>query len=530
MSTAQRAAIIAVAKNEGVYLHEWIAYHKILGFDDILLYDNESTDGGSELLDELQEQGMVTRVPWSVPPDVPPQTSGYRDGLARLGEDYGWIAFIDLDEFFVLPRHETIHDFLDEFGGDNAIGVNWKNFGSSGEEHYRPDPVIDRFRRCSEPGYGRNLRVKALGPTKYLNPPASSVHKPKLKPPARFLDISGQKIENGRSGRVHHDTIRLNHYYTKSLEEWRWKQARGRGGKPAALADRKHWYPDFEDRDRNEAVESDIVKRLPELQELMKKTRPRTQPSLPPESRPEQPEAGAEASSQAVPLARPQQSAYSPSDEGEQERVIAPVHIDDDQAAELAQQALPALQQLGWIASRRRKRPVDADFNPIPWYTYPAIAFVTDRVRPDMNVFEFGSGLSTLWWAGHAASVTSVEHDEGWFGQMQGRVPGNVHLHHVELEADGDYCRTAARVDTGPFDVIVIDGRDRVNCALNGVEALSDRGVIIWDNADRGKYRPGFDYLAEQGFRRVPFIGMGPRLARVWETAVLYRDGNCFGL
>ena len=112
-----RAAIIAVAKNEGVYLHEWIAYHKVIGFDDVLVYDNDSTDGSSEMLAELAGHGLVTPIPWHVEPDVAPQTSAYRDGLERLGEDYGWVAFIDLDEFIVIPRHDTIGDFLAEFGG-----------------------------------------------------------------------------------------------------------------------------------------------------------------------------------------------------------------------------------------------------------------------------------------------------------------------------------------------------------------------------------------------------------------------------
>jgi hypothetical protein len=126
-------------------------------------------------------------------------------------------------------------------------------------------------------------------------------------------------------------------------------------------------------------------------------------------------------------------------------------------------------------------------------------------------------------------TVVAVEHDPQWAVRMAAQVPENVTFLQVPLEADGEYCRTALRT-RDKFHVIVIDGRDRVNCALNGVEALSDRGVIIWDNADRGKYRPGFEFLAEKGFRRVPFIGMGPRLARVWETAIFYRDGNCMGL
>ena len=60
--------MVAIAKDEGVYLHEWIAYHRLVGFDEVLVYDHESTDGSTELLAELAGRGMVTPVPWSVAP------------------------------------------------------------------------------------------------------------------------------------------------------------------------------------------------------------------------------------------------------------------------------------------------------------------------------------------------------------------------------------------------------------------------------------------------------------------------------
>jgi hypothetical protein len=204
--------------------------------------------------------------------------------LERLGPDFGWVAFIDLDEFVVLPRHESIHDFIDEFATMDAIGINWKNFGSSGHERYDPAPVIERFQRCSARGYGRNNKVKPFARTSVITRPGRP-HTPKLQAPAKYLDITGEKIRGGRTRVVHHDTIRLNHYYTKSQEEWTWKAARGRGGKPASLPERKHWYPEFEPRDRNEDVEVDIVKRLPALRGLMDETRPTVSVDLPPKRR-----------------------------------------------------------------------------------------------------------------------------------------------------------------------------------------------------------------------------------------------------
>jgi Glycosyltransferase family 92 len=283
-SRTGRAALFGIGKNEGVYLHEWIAYHHLLGFNEILFYDNDSTDGSAELLSELSGYGLVTAIRWHVDPDVSPQMAAYRHGLERLGDEYGWVAFVDLDEFLVLPQHETIHDFLADFGGQDALGINWKNFGSSGHRHYSPGLVIDRFRGCSTLDFGRNRRVKPFVSTSVIARPG--IHTPKLIKPAQYVDITGERIRDGRSLAVHHDVIRLNHYYTKSLEEWRWKLARGRGGKPEARPDRKHWYPDFEGRDRNEDVETDIVRRLPQLRELIRRTPTGVEVSLPPDSYP----------------------------------------------------------------------------------------------------------------------------------------------------------------------------------------------------------------------------------------------------
>lgn len=183
----------------------------------------------------------------------------------------------------------------------------------------------------------------------------------------------------------------------------------------------------------------------------------------------------------------------------------------------------------GWCRSVRENLAVDAAGQPLPWFTYPAIAFLSPRVRPAMRVFEFGAGASTLWWAKRVREVVACEHYASWVEKLRAEAPGNVTLRHVELESDGDYCRTAARCGER-FDVIVIDGRDRVNCALHSVEALSDAGVIIWDNADRAKYQRGYDFLTERGFRRIDFTGLGPIMCEPWTTAVFYRDGNCLGI
>jgi len=146
-----------------------------------------------------------------------------------------------------------------------------------------------------------------------------------------------------------------------------------------------------------------------------------------------------------------------------------------------------------------------------------------------MDVFEFGSGNSTLWWAERVASVMSVEHDPHWAEQIAARIPENVTLHHVPLEEDGDYCRTTSRT-RHKFHVIVIDGRDRVNCARHCLHALRDDGVVIWDDSQRSRYRSGYRFLGRRHFKQLTFSGLGPMAPAPWETSVFYRAGNCFDL
>jgi predicted O-methyltransferase YrrM len=204
--------------------------------------------------------------------------------------------------------------------------------------------------------------------------------------------------------------------------------------------------------------------------------------------------------------------------------------LDADDKRELAQEAMPALEQLGWIASRKAKRPVDANLRLIPSYSYPAISFVAERVRPEMRVFDFGSGFSTLWWAEHASVVTSVENHRERAEEMSRRLPDNAHVTYVPFERGGPYCRSAVTTVGGPYHVIVIDGRDRVNCARHCLQALRDDGVIVWDDTERAKYARGCDYLRDHGFRRLPFHGFAPRMARLKETSVFYRPDNCFDI
>ena len=43
--------------------------------------------------------------------------------------------------------------------------------------------------------------------------------------------------------------------------------------------------------------------------------------------------------------------------------------------------------------------PIDKNSNPLPWVTYGFIDFISERLNKSIDVFEYGSGNSTLWYA-----------------------------------------------------------------------------------------------------------------------------------
>ncbi len=185
------------------------------------------------------------------------------------------------------------------------------------------------------------------------------------------------------------------------------------------------------------------------------------------------------------------------------------------------------LETTGWIRSRCDKAAVDGSGKPVPWWTYPSVQFISPRISRGMRVFEYGSGASTLWWAARVTTVVACEYDAAWYKRMCAVIPQNVELVHASEKEN--YARQI--LGSGElFDVVTIDGEERVECARVCVRALKPDGIIVWDNSDRSKYQEGFDFLAGLKFRRLDFRGLGPINVNAWSTSIFYRTENCLGI
>lgn len=242
--------ICAIAKNEARYLMEWISYHRAIGIENIVIYDNDSTDESPQMLEKLERHGLVRRIPWLTVENRSPQFTAYADFISRSKEQNTFIAFIDLDEFITIDDADDIDSYLAQNNlldpAIGAIAVNQRVFGSSHLKSYAPAPVIERFTLKAEEGYTENRWFKSLARPNSVE--MLNCHCMKLVS-GRYVDARGRTLDAdviaaGQTPAIS-DGLRINHYIIKSLEEYRWKQQRG-GCAEVTPADRmKRYSEDF---------------------------------------------------------------------------------------------------------------------------------------------------------------------------------------------------------------------------------------------------------------------------------------------
>lgn len=173
---------------------------------------------------------------------------------------------------------------------------------------------------------------------------------------------------------------------------------------------------------------------------------------------------------------------------------------------------------LGWKRSFAEGRSLDGKGQPIPWYTYPSVEFIRTLDLSNCNVFEYGSGNSSLFWAKHARKVTCVEHNPVWAEEVREWNISNLNV--ITSENKDDYVKMPLAAEER-FNLVVIDGRFRAECAAITASLLDDEGMIIFDNADW--YPDACELIRAQGWLQIDFSGLGPIAPFPWTTSIFIR-------
>ena len=187
------------------------------------------------------------------------------------------------------------------------------------------------------------------------------------------------------------------------------------------------------------------------------------------------------------------------------------------------------LRSSGYLRSVELKRPCRRDGTPIPWMNYHVVAFLEERLRRDHSLFEFGSGNSTRFFAELVGRVVSVESDPEWYHRVSGDIPSNVKVVLCSPFDEQKYLQVL-RDQQAKFDLIVIDAKAREACLGESPTWLTERGVVLLDDAARAAYQPAIGEMLSRGFRKLDFEGLKPGGIRAYRTSVFYRNNNALGI
>jgi protein-L-isoaspartate O-methyltransferase len=117
-----------------------------------------------------------------------------------------------------------------------------------------------------------------------------------------------------------------------------------------------------------------------------------------------------------------------------------------------------------------------------PWLSFSAVDYLEELI-PGRRVFEFGSGMSTLWFAERCREVVSVESDSTWHRSMTQKTDGLRNVRLVFANSKESYLQAIATAGD-KFDLILIDGLYRKECLDLARPYLSPDGILVVDNTD----------------------------------------------
>ncbi len=245
-----RITSITPMKNEAPFILEWLVYHRLIGFNDPLVFTNDCTDGTDAMLDRLDDMGLVRHMPnpstsvgstnhhWSV--------MRYINTMSRVRRSDFYMSF-DVDEFLCINVGDgTLAALIDKMGTADVFSVNQLSFGVNGQVAFDPADTL-LMERCTrstarddapypkpKPRGVKSL-VRKGTPMKWIGNHAPEFEKDDLDK-VTFLNGDGQVLPKSfYKGRFKftmgdgtgYGWAQLNHYALRSMENFLMKTDRG---------------------------------------------------------------------------------------------------------------------------------------------------------------------------------------------------------------------------------------------------------------------------------------------------------------
>ncbi len=214
-------AVFLMFKNVSRYLVEWIEFHRLVGATRFYLYDNASTDNPGRILEPYVREGVVVLHHW---PGFPIFPAAREHCTRTYGHEARWIAMLDDDEFLFPVKGQSVPKVLEHYHRYPAVAVHWAMFGSSGHRLSPEGLVLENYTRRNA---DLSPKIKSI-----MNPRRVVRHKSthygiytgkQLAVNERHETVRLSASDREPTGQL----LRINHYWSKSEEDYRLKLSRG---------------------------------------------------------------------------------------------------------------------------------------------------------------------------------------------------------------------------------------------------------------------------------------------------------------
>ena len=189
---------------------QWIEFHLLQGVQRFYLYNNNSSDDWREVLKPYIEAKIVAVQEW---PLHPAQANAYNHCMRWRRDEAQWIAVIDFDEY-LYALDQSLPQLLQTIAAP-ALMVNWIYFSTSGHIRRPAGLLIENYRRCG--AQGDTLCKAIVRPrevVKFVTP-----HHAIYRGGQLAVNAGGTSVE-GPQAPIALERVRINHYYTKSVEDF----------------------------------------------------------------------------------------------------------------------------------------------------------------------------------------------------------------------------------------------------------------------------------------------------------------------
>lgn len=226
---ANKYIVCSCARGENDYIEEFVSHYLNMGFDKVIICDNNPDDSVEDVLKSYIDAGTVEIFDCRGFDSFQVQ---FYSMFAHEG-NYKWCAFFDIDEFLELGIYTNIKEFLETVEED-CVSFNWIVYGTNGEKHIRPGSVQERFPEPTRPIslFKENVFVKSIlrgGYDRFKDCWFNGSHIPMCSNPMKY-NIGGYHVVDYQSHTHFPPRYKcgyLKHYYTKSFDEWIKKASRG---------------------------------------------------------------------------------------------------------------------------------------------------------------------------------------------------------------------------------------------------------------------------------------------------------------